>query len=202
MASDNTAERIAAAALTLFLKQGVRKTNVDEVAFHTGLTRVTVYRYFGDKRGLVEAVCRRIAAIFQNAAEPGPAQSVDEMDRRLSRLGAELASLPQGNLLVRLEEISRLYPDVYAEFRGLREAAIESIFQQSLAAAQSEGTLRKELNPAVLKAIFWSAVIGLIENPAMISSNVSLAEIFTTVPAVFRHGILSNATTSASHAKR
>jgi AcrR family transcriptional regulator len=202
MASDSTSDRIVVAALALFLRQGVRKTNVDEVAFQTGLTRVTVYRYFGDKRGLVRAVCLRIAAIFQQAAEAGPADSTDEMDQRLSRLGEELAALPEGNLLARLEEISRLYPEVYEEFRAVRQAAVDAIFQQSLAVAVQQGTLREELNPEVLKAIFWSAVLGLIENPAMISSNVSLTEIFTTVTAVFRHGILKDSPERKRNAKR
>ena len=33
------------------------------------------------------------------------------------QLGNEFSALPQGNSLVRLEEISRLYPAIYAEFR-------------------------------------------------------------------------------------
>ena len=59
-------------------------------------------------------------------------------------------------------------------------------------------------NQDVLRAVFWSAVIGLIENPALISSNVSLAEVLNTVQQVFRYGILKRPErqTSASHKVR
>jgi AcrR family transcriptional regulator len=187
---DTTASRIVLAALELFLSQGVRHVSVSDVAYRAGITRVTVYRHFGDKRRLVAAVCGRIAAIFQRAAEAGQGDSIREIDARLNGLGMELSGLPQGHLLARLEEISRLYPEVYQEFRTARQMAIDAIFRQVLAAATREGTIRAGLNRDVLKAIFWAAVVGLIEDPALISSNVTLAEVFSTVTGVFRHGIL------------
>lgn len=199
MQADVTAERIVLAALGLILQQGVKRASLADIAFQAGVTRITVYRYYGDKRGLVRAVCTRIAAIFREAAEGGPAESVREMDQRLNRLGIELSSLPKGNLLARLEEINRLYPDVYEEFRAARQAAVDEIFQQAVATATREGTLRDGLNREVLKVIFWAAVVGLFENPAMISSNVPLSEIFATVTELFRHGILKDSAGAAGH---
>jgi AcrR family transcriptional regulator len=190
MQVDKPTDRIVSAALGLFIRQGVKRTNVEDIAYHAGVTRITVYRYFGDKRGLVRAVCMQVAGIFQRAAEAGPAVSVSEIDARLNRLGMELSALPSGNLLGRLEEVSRLYPDVYEEFRRARQSAVDSIFHQALAAATREHTLRDGLNLDVLKTIFLAAVMGLIENPALISSSVPLTEIFATVAEVFRHGIL------------
>jgi AcrR family transcriptional regulator len=192
MRVDATFDRITAAALELILAQGVKKTDLAEVASRAAVTRVTVYRYCDNKKGLVRAMCLRIAAIFQRAAEGGPMDSIHDIDLRLNRLGEELSGFPKGDLLGRLEEIRRLYPDVYAEFRELRQAAVDGIFQQALATATRERSLRQGLNLEVLKAIFWAAVVGLIENPALVSSNVSLAEIFTTVTEVFRHGILKS----------
>ena len=190
MTMDTTSERIVTAALELFSQQGVKKTDLDEVARQAGVTRVTVYRYFGDKQGLVRAACQRITDAFGRAAAGGPPDSVQDMDERLGQLAAELRSLPQGNLLRRLDEISCLYPKVHAEFRLLRQVAVDRLLEQTLQAAQHDGSLREDLHPDVLRAVFWSAVIGLIENPALISSNVSLADVLTTVQQVFRHGIL------------
>jgi AcrR family transcriptional regulator len=192
-------------ALSLFLARGVRKTDLTEVAYQAGVARVTVYRYCGDKKGLLRSVCMRIAAIFQRAAEEHPTEdhvaeapvakghgidSSQDLDLRLNRLGQELSNLPKGNLLACLEETHRLYPDVYEEFRAVRQAAVDQIFQQALDMATREQMLREGINLEVLKAIFWAAVVGLLENPTLISSNVSLAEIFATVTEVFRHGIL------------
>ncbi len=193
MSADSTLktfERIVRAALGIFLSRGVKGLSLNQVALEAGVTRVTVYRYFGHKKGLIRGICMSIAAIFQRAAEKGRADSVRDIDARLSRLGTELNELPRGNLLARFDEVRRQDPEVYEEFRNARQHAVDAIFQQALSAATREGTLRGELRPQVLKAIFWAAVVGLIENPALVSSNVSLAEVFTAVTTVFRHGIL------------
>lgn len=190
MTSDTTSDRIVLAALELIARQGVRKTDLGTVAHQAGVTRVTVYRYFGDKQGLVRAACLRIADAFQRAAEKGSPDSVQDLDERLMQLGNELSALPQGNWLVRLEEISRLYPAIYAEFRRVREAAVDCLLEQSLDAARRDGALRDDLHPDILRAIFWSSVIGLIENPTLISANVSLAQVLATIREVFGQGIL------------
>jgi hypothetical protein len=132
----------------------------------------------------------RIAAIFQIAATGG----VIDIDLRLSQLGKDLSELPKGNLLARFEEIGQLYPEVYEEFRAARHGAIDQLFRQTLSAATQERTLREEINLDVLKVLFWAAVMGLVENSALISSNISLAEIFATVTEVFQHGVLKAGT--------
>ena len=199
MSSEPTPARIELGALRLFMSQGVKKTDLAEVAYQAGVTRITVYRHCGNRRGLVHAVCRRIAQIYQDAAEDKPGESVRDIDARLKHLGEELAALPPGNLLAMLEEVSRLYPDIYEEFRLARRAAVDKIFRHALAAAAREGTLREGLNREVLKAIFWAAIIGLIENPTLISSNVPLKEIFATVTDLFRYGILKSSPGAKRH---
>lgn len=184
-------ERILQAATRLFLEQSVRKTSAEEVAFQAGVTRVTVYRYFTDKKGLVRAVSQRIGAIFQRAAKASRGRSIDEIDACLNQLGRELSELGSGNTFALFDEVHRLYPDVYEEFRQTREAAIDTILQQALAAAKRDGSLRKGLNQEVVRAVFVSGVVRLIETPSLISVSVPPEEIVSTVTMVFRHGILT-----------
>jgi hypothetical protein len=58
--------------------------------------------------------------------------------------------------------------------------------------------LREGLNRDVLRIIFRTSVVGLIENPSLVSSNVPFAEICATVTEVFRHGILKPETGDAT----
>jgi AcrR family transcriptional regulator len=190
MSVDETAERIALAALKIVLKQGVKRSSLTDVAFEAGVTRITVYRYFGGKQGLVEAVCRHVACIFRRTAEGDAADSAAQIDARLKRFGEELAQLPPGNWVARLEEIRRLYPAVYEEFRAAREGALDQVFEQALTAASRESALRESINLQVVKAMFRACVAGLIENPTLIAANIPEAEICETVTAVLRHGML------------
>jgi AcrR family transcriptional regulator len=192
MKVDETADRIVASALKAFLQRGVRRSSLTDVAYEAGVTRITVYRYFGDKQGLVEAACRRMADVFRRAAEGHPGDSTVEVDARLKRMGEELGRLPPGNLLARFEEIRRLYPAAYEEYRAARQEALDQIFEQALVAASREHALREGINVQVVKAMFWASVVGLIENPAVIAANIPLAEICETVAAVLRYGMLKS----------
>jgi AcrR family transcriptional regulator len=192
MSVDETAERIVFSALKTILKQGVRRASLTEVAFEAGVTRITVYRYFGGKQGLVDAVCRHVACIFRRATDGSPTDSTAQIDARLKRLAEELARLPPGNLLAQFDEIRRLYPAAYEEFRLARENALDQVFEQALTAASRESALRKGINLHVVKAMFRACVAGLIENPSLIAANIPEAEICETVTAVLRHGVLKS----------
>ncbi|TCO48010.1 TetR/AcrR family transcriptional regulator [Actinocrispum wychmicini] len=51
-----TRARVLASASKLFYERGVHVVGVDEIAQHAGASKLTVYRNFGSKAGLVEAV--------------------------------------------------------------------------------------------------------------------------------------------------
>jgi AcrR family transcriptional regulator len=193
MSTDQTADRIVLSALKILLKQGVKRSSLSDIAFEAGVTRITVYRYFGGKAGLVESVCRYVAGVFRRVAEGSILDSSAQINARLERLGQELAHLPPGNLLALLDEIRRLYPAVSEELRIARENALDQVFEQAMAAASREGTLRDGINLQVVRAMFRAVVVELIENPSLIATGVPLAEICDTVTAVLRQGTLKGA---------
>ncbi|WP_084960123.1 TetR/AcrR family transcriptional regulator [Thermoactinospora rubra] len=75
-AADETSERILDAAYARFVAAGLRRTTVDDVARHAGLSRITVYRRFARKSDLVDAVIlRELRAFlrdFERAVSPLP----------------------------------------------------------------------------------------------------------------------------------
>ncbi|MGH9026466.1 MAG: TetR/AcrR family transcriptional regulator, partial [Acidimicrobiia bacterium] len=69
---DEARARAVAALLACIARHGLAKTTLDDVACEAGCARATLYRYFGDKRGLVEATLRteanRMTATLQDDA--------------------------------------------------------------------------------------------------------------------------------------
>jgi AcrR family transcriptional regulator len=190
MSVDETSDRITQAAVKILLERGVKQSSVADIAYEAGVTRVTIYRYFGDKQRLVAAVCHHLAAIFERAAEVGAGDDTAQIDARLRVMIEELSRLPTDTLLVRLEEMRRYYPDAYEAFRAARQSALDRIFDQAVAAAVRDDTLRPGINLQVAKAMFWASVIGLIENPEFIAATIPHAEICATMTAILRHGML------------
>lgn len=72
--TDAVSERILDAALALAAASGVRHLSMDDVARRAGVGRMTVYRRFGSRAGLVDALavreCRRCLAAMDAAAPP------------------------------------------------------------------------------------------------------------------------------------
>ncbi len=52
-------DRVAAAALDEFAEHGIRRTSMEDVARRAGVSRMTVFRRFESKQGLVEIVIAR-----------------------------------------------------------------------------------------------------------------------------------------------
>ncbi len=52
-------DRVAAAALDEFAEHGIRRTSMEDVARRAGVSRMTIFRRFRSKQGLVEVVIAR-----------------------------------------------------------------------------------------------------------------------------------------------
>lgn len=183
--------RLVAAALQLFLAQGIKKTSMDEVAAQAGLTRITAYRYFADRQDLVRAAFWQIVAALEQTLAEIEAAGEGSIEAHLATLIERLSGLGRGDLPTRLEELARLYPDLHAEFHQARRTAIQGIFEQLFSAAERQGRLRAGLNRAVVQAYFSTAVVNVLADPQLVASGLAPAEIFETVQAIFLHGILS-----------
>lgn len=68
-----TKARILAAASDVFLRRGIHSVGINEVAEAAGASKLTIYKNFGSKDGLVEAVLtdrtRRVRAWHEQAVE-------------------------------------------------------------------------------------------------------------------------------------
>ena len=71
---DATSQRILDAALDVAAASGIRHLTIDDVATRAGVGRVTVYRKFGDRQRLIEALgvreARRCIAALDEATTP------------------------------------------------------------------------------------------------------------------------------------
>ncbi len=104
-AEDPVSERVLDAALELAAGSGLRHLTMDDVASRAGVGRMTVYRRFGSRTALIDALtireCRRclatIAAAVASAADP---------EARLAALfSATLRVIREHPLLARLASV-------------------------------------------------------------------------------------------------
>jgi AcrR family transcriptional regulator len=188
---DNTREKILLAALALFAEQGIGKTSVDEVAYRAGVTRVTVYRYFSDKKELTHRAFLRVEQIFQDALdEIGQEPELAGWERAMLGIGERLGSLPRADVFARAEELKRLYPDVYAGLQEVRTAILDAMFERFFAVAQRSDLLRPGLTRPIIQAVFWELTVNLFDNPRFRTFGLSDAELYHLITDILLHGVL------------
>lgn len=106
--TDAAGERILDAALALAAASGLRHLTIDDVARRAGVGRMTVYRRFGDKRRLLEALSlretARCLAELDAASDPG-----DEIADQVA--DAFVASIRIANEHPLLNRLARVEPE-------------------------------------------------------------------------------------------
>jgi AcrR family transcriptional regulator len=144
-------ERIVAAARAAFAAQGI-EVSVEEIARRAGVGMGTLYRHFGTKEDLVDAVLEDAFEEFVRAAE----QALAEEDAWVGFRGF-------------LERISSLH----GQNRGLKDmiatqthgrtradamrARIRPLLRHLIERAQEQGSLRADFTPEDMPLLFWTS---------------------------------------------
>lgn len=106
--ADALRERILDAALTQVAAVGVRRTTMDDVARRAGVGRVTVFRRFGGKEALLEALAVREARRFFAEIDAATRGLDDPVERTVASFVTGLR-LSRGHPL--LDRLARIEPD-------------------------------------------------------------------------------------------
>jgi len=187
---EHTKEKIIISALTLFSERGISKTSVSEIAYHAGVTRVTVYRYFSEKEGLVRDAYLRVEQVFQKALANLEQDPLANWESIFNQIGEDLSVLPPGDVFAQFDEIKRLYPDTYNSIQEVRANTLNGIFEHLFAMTTDKELLRPGLNKEIVQTIFWELIVNFFDNPRFKSFGLSNPELFHTLTDILLHGIL------------
>ncbi len=190
-----TREKILLSALALFSERGISQTSVNEISYRAGVTRVTVYRHFPDKKELVLAAFLRVEQVFEKGLAELNQNPQADLETVINQIGKDLNKLPPGDVFARIDELKRLYPDTYSSVQEMRVATLSGLSEYFSAMAKRQGLLRPGLNRAIVQAVFWELTINLFDNPRFKSVGLSDAELFHAITDLLLHGILKSPST-------
>ncbi|HVS29076.1 MAG TPA: TetR family transcriptional regulator [Solirubrobacteraceae bacterium] len=162
---DPTTESILDAALEQFELFGLRRSTVDDVARRSGVARVTIYRRFGQKDRLIEAVMLRELRRFlaELDAAVTPLESVEQ--RMVEGFVVTLRFARRHSLVARLltAEPETLLP--YLTLRGGPLLAIARGFlAERIRQAQDEGDVG-DLDPEQAAEVVVRLMLSFILTP-------------------------------------
>jgi AcrR family transcriptional regulator len=184
-----TYQRILLAARDLLATRGIRRVSMDDVAGAAGVTRVTVYRYFGDRQSLVRAAFLHLAdsldaVVADLGGEPHP-----DVEGYTARVGEVIVALPAG-LQEAMADLQRAHPEVHAEVRARERQSISALFDLLYSAAEAQGRIRPGLKRPVVEVLFWEIVTSFLDDPLLQEAGLSPTEVFQTIVGILLNGIL------------
>jgi AcrR family transcriptional regulator len=155
-------DSLLAVAVAVFNERGYEATSMDEIAGRLGITKSAIYHHVSGKGELLRiAVDRALDGLFAVTREPeaasGPA--IDRLEHvvrgSVRVLGAEL---PFVTLLLRVRgnsDTERAALDRRREF--------DRIVSDLVRAAAAEGSVRADVDPAVIGRLLFGTVNSLVE---------------------------------------
>lgn len=155
---------ILAAAARVFARDGLEGATTRAISREAGVNEVTLFRHFGTKERLIEAV---VGSAFgaKPARRPAPAQARRPLREDLALFAERYERLLEENLpLIRtmIGEIHRHAVCQRQALRGIFSPMREALVER-LAAARRTGETRADLNPALaadlLAGMIFSSVI-------------------------------------------
>jgi AcrR family transcriptional regulator len=160
----DTRELIVESAYACFRKQGLQKATIVDIAKAAGVSRSTIYEYFRDKAGIVEACAEHASQWFYR-------EMSDAMDRGGSledKLSRAAVFVTQARRVIASEK----YFDVDAISLLLtKDAAVllaecVDFFAPHLAAAKLTGEVRKDLDIPSAGEWFARILFSLFSTPS------------------------------------
>ncbi len=153
VSDDAVSDQILDAALWLSAESGLRHLTMDDVARRAGAGRMTVYRRFGSKAALVDALavreCRRCLRTIADALDP----DASFLERSVALFITVLRVIREHPLLARL---ARVEPEAFLNELTRDGSAIFLMVREFLVGLVAEGQRRGELlpgDPSVLAEI-------------------------------------------------
>jgi AcrR family transcriptional regulator len=149
-------------AVDVFNERGYDATSMDELATRLGITKSAIYHHVPSKVELLRlALDRALDGLFAVTEEPGATtgRAIDRLEHVVrGSVGVLTAELPYVTLLLRVRGNSDVEQ---AALKRRRE--FDRIVTELVAAAEDEGDVRPDVDPAVTSRLLFGAVNSLTE---------------------------------------
>lgn len=200
-----TRHRILEHARKLFFRKGYRRVTVDEIASEMSISKKTIYKHFDSKKEILEMtfdlykenITEDINRILENQDLSFP----EKLKKVLSSIGVNLG----GMNAILFKDIQEHVPDLWERIRTYKYEAAYLRFNRLIDEGRKYGYIKKEVNRAVVVALYASAIEYLLD-PAFIKNLPdelnheipSLAiDIFDNAIKIIYEGILTPETISS-----
>ena len=153
---------IAARAMALFQRFGLRACTMDDVSRELAISKKTLYKFFTNKADLVDGSVRAFLAHQMASMEKVTAKSENALDE-LFRQHQQVMEIVAGNGPSMLFSMKKYYPETYAWLMEQRKQMILERTRANLQRGMDEGLYRTDVMPEYAVWYHYAQMVALTE---------------------------------------
>jgi AcrR family transcriptional regulator len=183
--------RILAAAEERLTSIGYSHMTMDELADVLGMSKRTLYEYFGSKDNLTHALIAEKGKVIADAQEAILA-SGENVIEKIFRVGEVvqrcLGSLLRSNIL---NDLKRNSPPAWQKINELRETKIRRLWTELLSEGLRKGYFRKEVNLDVFILALVSTTEKIMDPESPLSAKYTIEQCRVFLLDILLNGIVT-----------
>ena len=151
---------IADRARGVFMKYGIRSVSMDDICRELGMSKKTLYRYFGNKSDLVNRILQQSLEDFEShisAIRINEHNAIDDL-LEISRVIDEHM---QGASLAISFDLQKYYPEIYHEYLIKMREFASGYLRLNIEKGINEGYYRPDLNIALIAKLYMQKIEDL-----------------------------------------
>ena len=155
--------RIIESALNLFMREGVKTVNMDDISSFMGISKKTLYQYVNNKADLVEKAFRlyqsRILGMISNIQEKNE-NAIDELFKIDEKLCLMLKNRPPRLI----NNLKKYYPNVWEILDEIKKTHLFTCITENMDRGKEQGLYRNEVNSNIIAKLMMNTVDALVDD--------------------------------------
>jgi len=155
--------RIIESALNLFMREGVKTVNMDDISSFMGISKKTLYQYVNNKADLVEKAFRlhqyRILGMISNIQEKNE-NAIDELFAIDEKLCLMLKNRPPRLI----NNLKKYYTNVWEILDEIKKKHLFTCITENMDRGKEQGLYRNEANSNIIAKLMMNTVDALVDD--------------------------------------
>ncbi|TFF36668.1 TetR/AcrR family transcriptional regulator [Mucilaginibacter psychrotolerans] len=142
-------ERIINGALELFLQAGIKSVTMDDIARHLGMSKKTIYHFFGDKNELVVELVKSRLKEDERQMNEIIENSDNVIEEMINMMKCSEDIFSRINPIV-FHDMQKYHPDAWREFQNFKAGVIINKLVELLNKGMEQGFIRDDIDVKIL----------------------------------------------------
>ncbi|NEZ42651.1 TetR/AcrR family transcriptional regulator [Paenibacillus alvei] len=172
----------------LFFERGIQDTSMEQIAEAVPVAKMTIYKYFQSKEGLLEAITDRMV----HESHQYLLRVMEEARDMYELFDLLLKHQPFDRIsLTFINDLTQYYPSLFAKMMAYQEAHVIPKFEAAIFQGQQRGDIRKELSPHLVVRYIVSMKQFFLQ-PGNLDKRMNVRTLSDQITTMLCYGIMSD----------